>query len=102
MNMRQLKLVWVAIRAAIAALFGDISDLFSGDTSRDYGMMRYADPGASPGPIKIVVVSENDKAQVLAFSKYIHDLNEIDTDYRIVNIFAHLHRNPDLVEVQDG
>lgn len=107
MNMFQVKLAWVAIRAAVAAFFGDLSDLIAVDEDEvelpyDYGLIRYDDADSPPDFLKIVVATERDKEQVLALSKYFHDLRVIDTDYVLVNSFAHLYHAPHLVEVQDG
>ena len=49
---------------------------------------------------KILVPTLEDKQQLLAAFKYLHDLNEIDTDILAVNTIAHLYHNPDLIEVQ--
>lgn len=49
---------------------------------------------------KIIVPSEYAKAQWLAASQYIHDLKEVETYYNAVNLIAHLHRAPFLIEVQ--
>lgn len=48
---------------------------------------------------KIVVPTEEDKQQLLAACKYIHDLSEIDTDILAVNTLAHLYHAPELIEV---
>lgn len=51
--------------------------------------------------IKIIVRTENDKKQLLEASKHIHDSRDIDTDLPMVNMIAHLHHNPDLIEVEE-
>lgn len=49
---------------------------------------------------EIVVETERDKEQILAASRYIHDLLELDTGYIGVNYIAHLYTNPDLIKVR--
>lgn len=51
---------------------------------------------------EIVVETERDKAQILAASRYIHDLLELDTGYMGVNYIAHLYEEPDLIKVRKG
>lgn len=48
---------------------------------------------------RIEVETEEDKAQLLAASRYIHDLYEIDTGYLAVNHIAHLYTDPDVIVV---
>lgn len=51
---------------------------------------------------QIVVKTESDKNQLLLASKYIHDLDCIDTDYMAVNYIAHLYTNPELICVDNS
>lgn len=48
----------------------------------------------------IVVETEEDKRQLLAASRYIHDLMELDTSYMAVNWLAHLYTDPTKIVVQ--
>jgi hypothetical protein len=49
---------------------------------------------------KIVVPTNEDKQQLLAAFRYIHDLHEIDTDIMAVNTLAHMYLAEDLIEVE--
>ena len=49
---------------------------------------------------KIVVPTEDDKQQLLAAFRYIHDLGEVDTDIMAVNTLAHMYLREDLIEVE--
>jgi hypothetical protein len=49
--------------------------------------------------MKILVDSEVEKVQLLAASRHLHDLREIDTNMPMVNALAHLHQAPHLIEV---
>lgn len=51
---------------------------------------------------KIIVPTEYDKEQLLKALEYIHDLKEINTNYLAVNLLAHLHMRPDLIEVENS
>lgn len=51
--------------------------------------------------IKIIVDTEEEKQQVLAASKHIHDSRDIDPDIPMVNTFMHLYQAPHLVEVKE-
>lgn len=50
---------------------------------------------------KIVVPTEYDKEQLLRGFEYIHNLREIDTDFKAVNTICHVYENPDLIEVKN-
>ncbi len=49
---------------------------------------------------EIVVETEEDKNQLIAASRYIHDLMEIDTDFMAVNYIAHLYTDPSKIIVR--
>lgn len=49
----------------------------------------------------ITVNSQFAKDQLLKASEYIHHLREIDTDYFMVNVLAHLYEKPELIIVQE-
>lgn len=49
---------------------------------------------------KIVVPTEYDKAQLLEASNYIHNLQDIDSEYMAVNTIMHLYERPHLIEVK--
>lgn len=79
-----------------------LEELFTDDeevSNYDYGLDRYDDTENRPQILKIIVDSEYAKEQLLKTSKYFHDLN-IDTDYMMVNEFAHLYHDPDLIIVE--
>jgi hypothetical protein len=76
-------------------------------------MNRYPEKeGEDPKYLKvkrIVVETEEDKEQVLKFSRYIHDFAEkgkkgewisLDNWFIPVNFFMHLYCQPDLIEVE--
>lgn len=65
------------------------------------GLARHEDdkPAEYVTITEIVVPSERDKAQLIKAFKYIHNLNEIDTDFIAVNLLAHLYQHPDLIKV---
>ena len=50
--------------------------------------------------IKIIVNTEKEKEDLLAASRYIHDLRCIDTNHNdMVNTVCHIHMAPFLIEV---
>lgn len=51
---------------------------------------------------RIVVKDEDDKKQLLLASRYIHDLDCIDTDFLPVNAIAHLYQSEDLIIVSSN
>ena len=52
--------------------------------------------------IKILVSSEEEKAELLEASKHIHDSRDIDTDLPMVNTIAHLYQAEWIIEVDRG
>ena len=50
--------------------------------------------------VKIVVGTEQDKAELLEGSRHIHYLRDLDTGIPGANLLAHLYMNPSLIEVQ--
>lgn len=67
---------------------------------RRYDHRRKPENQLSVDLTRIVVPSEDAKQQLLAASRYLHDLREIDTHYFMVNTLCHLYMNPDLVVVE--
>lgn len=71
---------------------------------RNPELQRYSEDHSIPqwmDILSIEVDSEYSKQQLLAASKYIHDLWELDTDYQAVNVLAHLYTSPDLIKVRE-
>jgi hypothetical protein len=54
-----------------------------------------------PSIIEIVVDSQFTKDQLLIASKYIHDLTEINCDFHMVNVLAHLYTRPELITIEE-
>jgi hypothetical protein len=104
MKLPNFRRIGEAVIAALAGFMGNkeaIRESFEDSSSLDqYGLISVYDNTISQGPTSIVVSTEFDKQQVLAFSRYLHDLREIDTSLAMVNFFAHVHLNPDLVLVR--
>lgn len=67
------------------------------------GLVRHStkQPHPTTGINSIVVDSEYAKEQLILASKYLHSLPNIDTDFIMVNILAHLYTSPELVKVND-
>ena len=104
MKFPNLRKIGEAVAAALAGFMGNKEAIRESleDSSRldQYGLISVYDNTISQGPTSIVVSTEFDKQQVLAFSRYLHDHREIDTSLAMVNFFAHVHLNPDLVVVR--
>lgn len=65
-------------------------------------MDRHGDTSPDVSISKIVVPTEHDREQLLLALKYIHDLRDIDTDFKAVNSLVHMYHVPDRIEVQDA
>jgi len=71
------------------------------DSLRIYTDEELSDPRFEwPAIISITVNNEFTKDQLLKASEYIHNLRDINTDYHMVNVLAHLYLNPELITVE--
>lgn len=97
-----LKKLRLACQAAWAVFLGDLRDLETDEPppQSPYGLIRHDETDYILSPFRILVANEQDRQQLLALSKYIHDLREIDTDYQAVNAFAHLYLSPELIQIE--